>query len=160
MENSLQGARLWACPLSRMWLTVLRAPIFILHTVRDILDTNGFRGLWRGTGASLARYVNHRSSFRGKAEEYSNIPGVALYMTSLTQLRTFMATSPHFKMARVATVDDRGSYTVLPKLSSTGNLVAGATSRVAVGFLMNPFSVLKARYEVCFYSVSCSVNPG
>jgi len=33
-------------------------------------------------------------------------------------------------------------------LSSSGNLLAGATTRVAVGFAFNPFSVLKARYEV------------
>jgi solute carrier family 25 protein 38 len=33
-------------------------------------------------------------------------------------------------------------------LTSSGNLLAGATTRVAVGFALNPFSVLKARYEV------------
>jgi solute carrier family 25 protein 38 len=33
-------------------------------------------------------------------------------------------------------------------LTSSGNLLAGATTRIAVGFALNPFSVLKARYEV------------
>jgi hypothetical protein len=37
---------------------------------------------------------------------------------------------------------------VLPTLTSHGNLIAGAVARVSVGFLLNPFSVLKARFEV------------
>lgn len=73
-----------------------------------------------------------------------------MYMTSLTQLRTFMARSPYFarmkKHADGHAVNKNGS--VLPSLTSQGNLLAGATTRVAVGFLLNPFSVLKARFEV------------
>src|ERR1700761_5330582 len=68
-----------------------------------------------------------------------------MYMTGLTQLRTVMAKSPHF--AVVYSSDTRNA-SVLPKLSSQGNLLAGATMRVAVGFMLNPISVLKARYEV------------
>ena len=41
-----------------------------------------------------------------------------------------------------------GTGSVLPKLSSQGNLLAGAVTRVAVGFILNPFSVIKARFEV------------
>ena len=37
---------------------------------------------------------------------------------------------------------------ILPRLTTGGNLLAGATARVAVGIVLNPFSVLKARYEV------------
>jgi solute carrier family 25 protein 38 len=40
------------------------------------------------------------------------------------------------------------SKTVLPKLSGQGNLIAGATARVGVGLILNPFSILKARFEV------------
>ncbi|KAF9057307.1 solute carrier family 25 member 38 [Panaeolus papilionaceus] len=109
----------------------------ILGTTRLIIQKEGMIGLWRGTIPSLAR----------------NVPGVALYMTSLTQLRTFMARSPYF--AAVQKPSYQGSNTngsVLPKLTAEGNLVAGATTRVAVGFLLNPFSVLKARYESNLYA--------
>jgi len=73
-------------------------------------------------------------------------------MTGLTQLRTYMARSPYFASAkRYPDGDPRGkNVSVLPSLTMQGNLVAGATTRVAVGFLLNPFSLLKARYEVCF----------
>ncbi|KAJ6516409.1 solute carrier family 25 member 38 [Mycena sanguinolenta] len=105
----------------------------LLRTTQQIVTSQGFVGLWRGTNATLAR----------------NIPGVALYMTSLTQLRTFMAKSPYFAPARSA---DTRNASVLPKLTSQGNLLAGASTRVAVGFLLNPFSVLKARYESNMYA--------
>lgn len=36
------------------------------------------------------------------------------------------------------------------KLSVPGNLIAGAIARTSVGFVLNPITVLKARYEVCF----------
>lgn len=77
-----------------------------------------------------------------------NVPGVALYMTSLTQLRTVMATSPYFSRVRIHADRDLRNSSVLPSLTSGGNLLAGATTRVGVGFLLNPFSVLKARFEV------------
>jgi solute carrier family 25, member 38 len=78
-----------------------------------------------------------------------NVPGVAMYMTSLTQLRTLMARSPAFAPMHkhVANPSSRNS-SVLPSLTNQGNMVAGATTRVLVGFMLNPFSVLKARYEV------------
>lgn len=56
-----------------------------------------------------------------------------------------MAMSPYF--ARVQS-SSATSTSVLPSLTKQGNLIAGATARVAVGFLLNPFSVLKARFEV------------
>ncbi|EGO01482.1 hypothetical protein SERLA73DRAFT_150684 [Serpula lacrymans var. lacrymans S7.3] len=109
----------------------------MLRTAQDIAVRDGLVGLWRGTSATLVR----------------NVPGVALYMTSLTQLRTLMATSPYFAAVRQAQNPERiGNSSVLPKLSSQGNLLAGATARVGVGFLLNPFSVLKARYESQMYA--------
>ncbi|KAF7964939.1 hypothetical protein HWV62_1468, partial [Athelia sp. TMB] len=102
--------------------------------VREIIATEGVKGLWRGTAPTLLR----------------NIPGVALYMTSLTQLRTAMARSPYFATVRK---DIDGKHTsVLPKLTFQGNLLSGATARVAVGFLLNPMSVLKARFESNLYA--------
>ena len=57
-----------------------------------------------------------------------------------------MAVSPLF--AAVRKPDPERHSSVLPVLTSLGNLLAGATTRVAIGFVLNPFSVLKARYEV------------
>jgi solute carrier family 25 protein 38 len=76
----------------------------------------------------------------------SNVPGIALYFTSLSQVRGIMATSPIFTAAQKRESGRHSS--VLPVLTSSGNLLAGVTTRVAVGFVLNPFSVLKARYEV------------
>jgi solute carrier family 25 protein 38 len=76
----------------------------------------------------------------------SNVPGIALYFTSLSQVRGLMAASPIFATAQKRESGRHSS--VLPTLTSSGNLLAGATTRVVVGFALNPFSVLKARYEV------------
>lgn len=43
----------------------------------------------------------------------------------------------------------RSANTALVKLSPQGNLLAGAIGRTGVGLLLNPITVLKARYEVC-----------
>lgn len=74
-------------------------------------------------------------------------------MTLLTQTRSYIATSPSFAAFHdrsstwsLNTRSKRGS--VLPTLTNTGNLLAGGTTRCAVGFLMNPFTVLKTQYEV------------
>jgi len=90
----------------------------------------------------LAAYLTYRMNVVP-----SNIPGIALYMTGLSQIRGFMAASPLFAAARNKRNPQRSS-SVLPTLTSSGNLLAGATTRVAVGFALNPVSVLKARYEV------------
>ncbi|EEB96246.1 hypothetical protein MPER_04648 [Moniliophthora perniciosa FA553] len=79
---------------------------------RQVLQQNGLRGLWRETNATLIR----------------NVPGIALYMTGLTQLRTFMATSPYF--AHVREIPDTKHSSALPKLTSQGNLISGAVARV------------------------------
>lgn len=95
------------------------------------MASDGFLGLWRGSTASLIR----------------NVPGIAMYMTGLSRVRVAMANSPYFAVVHSASPSEHLS--TLPRLSATGNLIAGATTRVGVGFLLNPFSVLKARYEVC-----------
>ena len=64
-------------------------------------------------------------------------------------MRTFLARSPYFAhIRRQSNAGSGENVSVLPSLTSQGNLLAGATTRVAVGFLLNPFSVLKARFEV------------
>ncbi|KAI0276992.1 mitochondrial carrier [Russula aff. rugulosa BPL654] len=101
----------------------------VRSVTRSIVSSSGVLGLWRGTSASLIR----------------NVPGIALYFTSLSQVRGIMATSPIFTAAQKRESGRHSS--VLPVLTSSGNLLAGVTTRVAVGFVLNPFSVLKARYE-------------
>ncbi|KAF7313415.1 Mitochondrial glycine transporter [Mycena chlorophos] len=110
---------------------VKRNTATLFQTSRQIVASQGLAGLWRGTNASLIR----------------NVPGISLYLTGLTQLRTAMAGSAYFSAP--GRTESARNTSVLPKLSSQGNLIAGASTRVAVGFLLNPFSVLKARYEAC-----------
>ncbi|KAN0126312.1 mitochondrial carrier protein [Lactarius tabidus] len=112
----------------------------IRSTARGIVSSSGVHGLWRGTSATLIR----------------NIPGIALYMTGLNQARGFMAVSPFF--ATVRKHDPKTHSSVLPVLTSSGNLLAGATTRVAVGFVLNPFSVLKARYESNLHAYSSLIS--
>ena len=69
-------------------------------------------------------------------------------MTGLTQLRSIMASSQYFTVPIIHNQPNATHSSVLPKLTNTGNLVAGATTRVGVGLLMNPLTLLKARFEV------------
>ncbi|KAF5390441.1 hypothetical protein D9757_005198 [Collybiopsis confluens] len=110
----------------------------VFRTARDVLESNGMLGLWRGTAPSLLR----------------NVPGVALYMTGLTQLRSLMASSHYFTVPTTTPTRTNTTHagSVLPKLTNTGNLLAGATTRVGVGFLLNPLTVLKARFESNMYT--------
>lgn len=68
-----------------------------------------------------------------------------MYMTSVTQLRAFLSRSSYFSVVQKTPGAGGSHASVLPTLTSQGNLIAGATTRVAIGFLLNPFSVLKAR---------------
>jgi hypothetical protein len=113
-------------------LTISRLPkrVSVIHVTRRIVASDGFLGLWRGSTASLIR----------------NVPGIAMYMTGLSRIRSVMANSPYFSAIRTTSPSEHSS--TLPRLSTAGNLIAGATTRVGIGFLLNPFSVLKARYEV------------
>lgn len=106
----------------------------VIRVAKDIVASDGFMGLWRGSTASLIR----------------NVPGIAMYMTGLSRVRSAMANSPYFTSIRTTSPSEHSS--TLPRLSTTGNLIAGATTRVGVGFILNPFSVLKARYESHMYS--------
>lgn len=76
---------------------------------------------------------------------HSNVPGIALYFTSLNHARNLLASSPYFSAVQVPSKE---GASVLPRLTTGGNLLAGGSARVAVGIILNPFSVLKARYEV------------
>lgn len=130
-----------------------------------MIADNGILGLWRGTNATLIRYAyayagvsrsqfpcHERDALTRFHSPVRNVPGVAMYMTGLTQIRTFMASSPYFASVQKhppgSSSPAHSHASVLPSLTSGGNLMAGAVTRVSVGFVLNPFSVLKARYEV------------
>ncbi|TFY67776.1 hypothetical protein EVJ58_g1410 [Rhodofomes roseus] len=100
----------------------------VVSLARDIVRRDGVLGLWRGTTATLLR----------------NVPGVAFYFAGMNQVRTMLARTTYF----AAESERTRSGSVLPKLNKQGNLLAGAFTRVTVGALLNPFTVLKARYEV------------
>jgi len=87
-----------------------------------------------------------------------NTIGVAFYMTALTQLRTRMASSPSFAALYKQPRTNTANLSVLPTLTSTGNLISGATTRLSVGFVLNPLSIIKVRYEVrCLSNVSADL---
>jgi len=92
--------------------------------------SDGLLGLWRGSTASVIRTV----------------PGFGMYMIGVHRVRLAMASFPYFAAAHAASPFEHSS--TLPRLSTTGNLIAGTATKVGVGFLLNPISVLKARYEV------------
>lgn len=83
-----------------------------------------------------------------------NVPGVAAYFYTLSEIRYALAQLGYFSLPiPIPLVSDPSSSnqsttSTLPKLSREGNLLAGAIARTGVGFVMNPVTVLKARYEV------------
>jgi hypothetical protein len=75
-----------------------------------------------------------------------NVPGQALYLTSLQQVRNAIGrVFPSFAIAKDAASE---RLTTLARLTPVGNLVAGAVTRTTIGFVMNPLTIVKARYEV------------
>ena len=127
----------------------------IVSVARDIVRTDGVLGLWRGTAATLLRCASYNviAPLLPLTQTFpsSNVPGVAMYFAGMNQVRTMLARTPYFS---VTGAERTNSGSVLPKLTKQGNLIARAFTRVAVGALLNPFTVLKARYEACI-QVSC-----
>jgi len=81
-----------------------------------------------------------------------NVPGLALYMTGLNYVRAMMAKSPYFAQVKSSQSSTTKHSSILPTLTNQGNLIAGAATRVSIGFALNPLSILKARYESTMYS--------
>lgn len=77
--------------------------------------------------------------------------GSAIYFTSLNAIRQNAALMPS-----LSTVPSSSSShsSALPKLSNTGNLLAGAVARSFAGFVLMPLTVLKVRYESSLYKYS------
>jgi len=96
-----------------------------------------------------------------------NVPGVAIYFYALSAIRTELSYIQGFQTYTYPTIPSSTTSTLeagsgststsstkqngsaLVKLSVPGNLIAGAIARTSVGFILNPITVLKARYEVC-----------
>ncbi|WVQ79740.1 hypothetical protein IAT38_001840 [Cryptococcus sp. DSM 104549] len=109
----------------------------IRNVVRQVLRDDGISGLWRGTVPTLAR----------------NVPGVAIYFYSLSAIRDRLSLIPYFAITVPAPLPGSttnlrpGKQSAIVKLSSGGNLLAGAVGRTSVGFILSPITVVKARFE-------------
>ncbi|KAJ2077467.1 hypothetical protein H4R24_005108 [Coemansia sp. RSA 988] len=97
----------------------------ITKTVQNIILSDGTRGLWRGTVPSLIR----------------NAPGTSLYFYFLNHTKGFCLATE-----RRLTRDPKRA-----KISATGNMIIGASSRAFAGFLLMPGTVLKVQYESSLY---------
>ncbi|KAI8324531.1 mitochondrial carrier [Martensiomyces pterosporus] len=97
-------------------------------TVQTVLAEEGVRGLWRGTVPTLVR----------------NAPGTSLYFYFLN----------HTKALCLATERRMWHDPTRTKLSSTSNVLVGASSRAFAGFLLMPGTVLKVQYESSLYKHS------
>ncbi|WVN86208.1 uncharacterized protein L203_101369 [Cryptococcus depauperatus CBS 7841] len=123
----------------------------VQSVVKQVLKEDGPAGLWRGTMPTLIR----------------NVPGVAIYFYSLSAIRNHLSQIPYFAIT-VPVLDQEGNPFVslrtsemkreastrsaIVKLSSVGNLLAGAVGRTSVGFVLSPITVVKARFESNRYS--------
>ncbi|WFD04247.1 hypothetical protein MOBT1_002952 [Malassezia obtusa] len=109
----------------------------LVRHFRHVVRHDGWRGLWRGTMPTVVR----------------NVPGVAAYFYTINELRWLVA-AWQVPMLSVggATHATGGSSSTLARLSTAGNLVTGATARVAIGFCLNPITIVKARYESSHYA--------
>jgi len=98
-----------------------------------------------------------------------NVPGVAIYFYALSAIRTELSYLSQFQtLAPLSTISTStsgstststsGSGSALVKLSVPGNLIAGAIARTSVGVVLNPITVLKARYEVRHLSFHISMR--
>jgi solute carrier family 25, member 38 len=86
------------------------------------------------------------------------VPGVALYYTSLQQVRyTFGSIFPWAVASTKQGKNKSGKVTTLPVLSHGGNMAAGALTRTAIGLILNPLTIVKARFEV---NDQFLLNPG
>ena len=86
--------------------------------------------------------------------------GSALYFGMLNSMRTYAARLPSLPAAVGVTATSgvgvgggtSNTSSALPKLGNIANLASGAAARVAAGFIMNPVTVLKVRYESSYYA--------
>jgi solute carrier family 25, member 38 len=105
----------------------------LVPVLRSILaGPHPITSLWRGTVPSALR-----TGF-----------GSALYFTSLHTLRQLVANNT----AKGTPTTISAGSSVLPKLSSTQNMLTGASARVFAGLILMPVTVIKVRYESDMYN--------
>ncbi|RCH97965.1 hypothetical protein CU098_011645, partial [Rhizopus stolonifer] len=100
-------------------LKVLPQTSNIYSTIKDIVQANGYSGLWRGTVPTIMR----------------NVPGSALYFFALSEIRETLAKTraswqPMFNRSMTNTAD----------YQRWENLVSGSAARGAVGYIMMPIT--------------------
>ncbi|SPO21994.1 related to Graves disease carrier protein [Ustilago trichophora] len=111
----------------------------LVAITRQIINAQGYRGLWRGTTPTVIR----------------NVPGVALYFYSVSHLRGVVSQRQiPLLSVKVNSADSSAGSSTLAKLSTTGNLLTGAVARVSVGFILSPVTVVKARFESSNFSAT------
>lgn len=122
----------------------------IASIVREITQQSRL-GLWRGTVPSALR-----TGF-----------GSAIYFTSLNSIRQHAAQVPAFSTSTakrppnsLETQRSSAYSSSLPRLSNSGNLLAGAVARAFAGFVLMPLTIIKVRYESSLYSYSSLLGAG
>lgn len=105
----------------------------LVSTVRTVVAQDGWLGLWRGTFPTVVR----------------NVPGVAAYFYCVNEARWIVSAwqVPWLSVPPTA----HGSST-MAQLSPAGNLLTGSVARVAIGFVLNPITIVKARFESSHYA--------
>ncbi|KAL7422452.1 hypothetical protein Q5752_003100 [Cryptotrichosporon argae] len=150
-------------------------------TVRQIIADEGAAGLWRGTVPTVVRnvpgvalYFYTLSSIRASlstvpafastsalaaaSPAVAQIPAPSTPVSPLPGPSTVLPLPAAAAQASPASTalpvsePKSTSRSALIKLSSGGNLLAGAVARTSVGFVLNPFTVLKTRYESSAYA--------
>lgn len=118
--------------LHSSWYEIVRSPLAAdRQRSKGAAGVQIIRKLWRGTLPSALR----------------TSVGSAIYFSGLNTIRNYIsinsagANDPTGKRTQ-------NSSSVLPRIQGIGNLVAGAFTRGAVGFVMMPLTVVKVRYEV------------
>jgi solute carrier family 25 protein 38 len=113
----------------------------LVNTTKTVLREDGVRGLWRGTVPTVAR----------------NVPGVAMYFYSVSETRALISRAEIPYLAIPASnplilTSSSSTSSTLARLTITGNLLSGAIARVAVGFILSPITIVKARFESSHFS--------